>query len=50
LQNADDAGATEVQIEFQTSDHAEHSAGANAKVKRIDGTILDLNTIKVSFG
>ncbi|KAJ8581652.1 hypothetical protein M405DRAFT_938167 [Rhizopogon salebrosus TDB-379] len=44
LQNADDARATKVQIDFQTSDYAGHSAGANAKANRINGTVPNLNT------
>jgi hypothetical protein len=50
LQNADDARATEVQIEFQTCDYAEHSAGANDKANGlgVNGTIPNLNTTEVS--
>jgi hypothetical protein len=48
LQNADDAGATEVQIDFQTSVYAEHSAGANGKANGINGTVPNLNTMEVS--
>ena len=50
LQNADDAEATEAQIEFQTIDYAKHSAGESCKASENDGTIPDLLTIKVSFG
>ncbi|KAG0706642.1 hypothetical protein DFH29DRAFT_900607 [Suillus ampliporus] len=48
LQNADDARATKVLIEFQTSNYAIHSAGANGKANGINGTIPDLNTTKLS--
>ncbi|KAG1730664.1 uncharacterized protein EDB91DRAFT_1059251, partial [Suillus paluster] len=47
LQNADDARATKVLIEFQTRDYATHSAGANGKANGINGTIPDLNTTKL---
>jgi hypothetical protein len=50
LQNADDARATKVQIDFQTSDYADHSAGANGKANEINGTIPNLNTSEVSSG
>jgi hypothetical protein len=50
LQNADDARATEVQIDFQTSDYAEHSAGANGKANGINGTIPNLRETEVSSG
>ena len=42
IQNADDAEATEVRIEFQTSDYAINPAGA------MNGTTPDMNT-EVSF-
>lgn len=48
LQNADDARATEIRIEFQTSDYAKHSAGANGKVNGVNGTIPDLLNTKLS--
>jgi len=45
LQNADDAEASEAQIEFQTSDYAKNSARTSEK----SGTTPDLSTIRVSF-
>ena len=45
LQNADDAEASEAQIEFQTSDYVKHSARTSEK----NSTIPDLSTIRVSF-
>jgi len=50
LQNADDARATEVQIEFQTSSYANDPAGANSKANAVDGIDPDLNTTEVSLG
>ena len=50
LQNADDARATEVQIGFQTSVYAGHSAGANGKANGINGTIPNLRETDVSPG
>ena len=50
LQNADDAGATKVQIDFQTSDYAGHSAGADGKANGINGTVPNLNTMEVNSG
>ncbi|KAG1871608.1 hypothetical protein F4604DRAFT_1768978 [Suillus subluteus] len=49
LQNADDARATKVLIEFQTKDYVTHSAGANGKTNGINGTtdIPDLLTTKL---
>lgn len=38
LQNADDARATKVLIEFQTKDYVTHSVGANGKTNGINGT------------
>lgn len=50
LQNADDARATKVVIEFQTEGYATHSAGANGKTNGITTAIPDLLTTKVSSG
>ncbi|KAG1788867.1 histidine kinase-like ATPase, partial [Suillus plorans] len=49
LQNADDARAKKVLIEFQTKDYATHSAGANGKTNGINGTtdFPDLVTMKL---
>lgn len=46
IQNADDAMATEVKIEFQTDYYANNSTGATNS----NGTIQDLNTTEVSLG
>ncbi|KAJ8595100.1 hypothetical protein M405DRAFT_929750, partial [Rhizopogon salebrosus TDB-379] len=46
LQNGDDAKATEVRIEFQTSDYAEHSVGANDNANEINDTIPNLELFK----
>ncbi|OJA15596.1 hypothetical protein AZE42_08334 [Rhizopogon vesiculosus] len=48
LQNAANARATEVRIEFQTSDYTKHSAGANDEMNGINGIIPDLNTTELS--
>ncbi|KAG1902642.1 uncharacterized protein F5891DRAFT_1022595 [Suillus fuscotomentosus] len=49
LQNADDARAKKVLIEFQTKDYATHTAGANGKTNGINGTtdFPDLLTTKL---
>ncbi|KAG2107834.1 hypothetical protein BD769DRAFT_1500263 [Suillus cothurnatus] len=49
LQNADDARATKVLIDFQTKNYATHSAGANGKTNGINGVtdIPDLLTTKL---
>lgn len=47
LQNADDARATKVVIEFQTKGYATHSAGANGKTNGIMTDIPDLLTTKL---
>ena len=48
IQNADDAIATEVKIEFQTDDYVNNSTGATNSC--CNGTIQDLDTTEVSFG
>ncbi|KAJ8579837.1 hypothetical protein M405DRAFT_869920, partial [Rhizopogon salebrosus TDB-379] len=47
LQNADDARAKKVQIDFQTSDYAKHSAGANGKANGVNVTAPNLNTAEL---
>ncbi|KAG1718293.1 hypothetical protein EDB19DRAFT_952071 [Suillus lakei] len=47
LQNADDARATKVSIEFQTRECATHSAGANGHAIGINSTVPDLKTTKL---